>query len=649
MKLRCALAVCVGLVAGISGVHAQPEPVVDGATYVIGGGLEHVQVSPDGKRLAGLVRAMAGRRGLVARNVDGSEQRVVYHLSEPGMNLDLVRWLGNEHLLLRLSNNQALVQGVAPLPITRLVVLGLDGKPAQVLNRPRHLGWANHLSREVTPACPGTPLVQLPGVEQDSRSATLGRFDTTTMRWLSAPTIPSDSVGMFADAQGTVGLIKRRSSDGEPSYVTYKEGVLSRWTPWKPAALEAAKDVRELGLSADGQHAEFVVQREDGDTDVWRLPLAASDAAPQRLMRIPGPVRTFEVLRNGQTCEAVGLRVKGKTWAWGDGLDRLLAGIEAQIPGQDVEMVAWQGDRYVVRVGNATTPTQYLVGTRSTQQLQGLGGTHTRLPVDLPLRQRVLTLPNGGESVSVLSAASVKGPQPTVLCIDCDLHHEDQQGSFHALRAYWAMQGWSVVTVRDWTTKLVDTFRQTGQNQTRLRAIVEALINQGETQRGQVVAVGLSSEAGRRALLLGAERDSLVQGVVTLGAVTDLPDYLGHTYSGLPLGKGSVAVREQLGKGLGTEALRQYSPIHQAAELKAAVLLIHADHDGAIHVDQAVRMHKALQSHQRPSTLLVLKDSTEQIDHPPYRLEVMQAIDRMLTSVRTANAASPAGRLNGQP
>jgi hypothetical protein len=55
-------------------------------------------------------------------------------------------------------------------------------------------------------------------------------------------------------------------------------------------------------------------------------------------------------------------------------------------------------------------------------------------------------------------------------------------------------------------------------------------------------------------------------------------------------------------------------------------------------------MHSALQALGRPSTLLILKDSTEQIDHPPYRLAVMQAIDELLASVRlTAESkATPA-------
>ncbi len=619
---------------------ATPPAPTDPTPYVIGGGLENVQLSPDGTRMAGMVRTASGLRALVSRKVDGSDQRVAYHLKEPGMDLSLVRWLGNERFLLRVSNNQELINGTMPYPITRLVSIGVNGDKPQVLSKPGSRGWVNHMSTEATPACPAAPLVQVQTEGDSDSTAKLDRYDAQAMRWLSSTQIPAGSRGLFTDAQGEVRLIVR--TQGE-RLVRQEGSLLGRWKPWAPRALNDTdvERTRELGIGADGSLAYLMVKLKSGKSEVWRLPLDQDDAKPETLVAVPDDLARPELLINTQTCEPVGLLSQGQLWTWADGLDRLVAGIRAQLPDRDVELLAWQGDRYLARIGSATAPTEYLIGTRSSQRLQGLGSTHASLPVDLELVEKRVDLPNG-TSAKVLLRAPAQGPRPTILCIDCMLDLDDRQGRFDALKAYWARQGWAVVSAPTLVKQPQDSLRRTADYLRYYREALDTLMAQGVTQRGRVAVVAMSSEAGRVALLLGAE-PGRVQAVATLGALTDVPAYAGQA-NDRDLGAGFRAFVGRLIAGMDSAALREVSPVHRSTDQQAAVLLIHADHDATLPSHHAQAMHRALMDHKRPSTLLILKDSTEQVDHPPYRVEVVRAIDKLFAPVLTPSPEQQVAR-----
>jgi len=613
------------------------QPLVDPTPYVVGGGLENVQLSPDGTRMAGMVRTASGLRALVSRKVDGSDQRVAYHLKEPGMDLSLVRWLGNERFLLRVSNNQERVNNSLPLPITRLVVIDVDGGKPQVLTKPHQMGWTNHMSQEATPACSASTLVQIPALDEQGATLRLWRFDAQASRWLTPTNLPANSRRVFSDGKDQVRLVLRSTASTQPVQRMVLLELGGRWQPWQPRALPPELRARDLGVSADGRKAYVLVEPDGAKAELWRLAMDRDDAEPEKLMHVAHSAGPFELLRNAGSCEPVGLRGRGQTWAWGDGLDRLTGGIQAQLPDRSVELMDWQGDRYLVRIGSPTTPTEYLVGTRSTQQLQGVGGTHVRLPVELGLRWREIRLAGVPDSVGVLAPKDGKGPLPTILCIECQLDEDDRQGRFDGPRAYWARQGWAVIDASSLPISLRDTIRRTPEALQHWRRIVEGLVDLGVTKRGQVVVVALSNEAGRHALLLGAEPDGLVQGVVTLGALTDVPGYA-EQYKN-EISNADWRLRQDLSPGLSPAELRQRSPLHRAADQRAAVLLVHADHDSAIDPEQAHAMHRALQARRHASELLVLQNSTEQVDHPPDRIAVMKAIDGLLASLRAASSA----------
>jgi hypothetical protein len=596
------------------------EPNFDPTPYVAGGGLEKVKLSPDGTRLAGMVRSRSGIRALVTQRLDGSDRQVVYHLDAPNFDLEMVRWLGSDRFLARVSKNQGLALGVLPLPVTRWVVIGADGSRPTVLDDSSGGDWSNHVSSEVAAACANAPLVQVPA--EDDGELTIHRFDSRSMRWLSRLQAPRGSTRWHADASGEVRLAlgpPEQPSTAPGRWVRSSTGLKGRWVPWNPQALAAGMPSQVLGLSGDGKSAYLTVRPSDAATQVWRLALDRLDAAPEVLLELSPQAKLRGLIRNDKTCEPVAVRgEKGEVWAWQDTLDALMAAIRAQLPDRQIDLLAWRGDQYLIRVTNRLVPTEHWVGSRSQGTLMGVGSTHPSLPEDLGLVTRAIELPGAQQQVSVLRRAATTGPLPALLCLSCELDWGQPSGSFEPLAAYWAQQGWAVVQ------------RQIGPKS--WKAVIDHLVASGEILGGRTAAVALKNHDGSTALLLGSEPSGPVQAVATLGALTDFPGYLALADDTRLTPEYRANIRAQA-TGLNLEAQRQRSPLHRAGEQKAAVLLIHATHDGALGAEHARLMHEALRARQHPSTLLILQDSTQQVNHPPYRIDVVRAIDRLIAPV----------------
>lgn len=595
-----------------------PVSVPEPAAFATGGGLYGVQLSPDGTRVAGMVRT-SEIRGLVVRNLDGSDRRVVYWIDKPDLDLTLVRWAGADRLLLKVSEHseRRRIAEWNGLPVTRLVAIDLEGKLPRVLLDPHADGWTNHSAQELAAACPSAPGVWLPG-----EGSVPVRMDALTARGTPARAVPTDARAYWIDGSDTVRLA-RIDARGATRYRW--RNADQRWQDWTPPTASADASVGVLGLEPDGQRAVAWVRAEVGQPlrlVRWDL---SGQAPEERLAELPEDTsaRELALLRHESGCHTVGVRATQTTFTWGDQLPALVGGIQAALPDSSVQLLQWQGDRYLLERGGPGLPTQYLVGQRSTGQLQLVSEAYPQLPNELPVRTEKGSA--GSLNWRWTTDPNASGPRPVIVCVDCDL----LAGRFDAFRplvARWVAQGFGVLEVLKAPAAEGDLkgLRLAGQREGIRQALALAL-DRGWSN-GKVALVAGHANASLVALGYAARHPQQIQAVATWGAVTDLEQMLRERSRDRDRGKGVVAEVAQAP----APWKREESLSPHAAALTMPVLLMHAEIDGVSRPEQSQALADLLRAQGAPVQTLLLKASSNGLEHPAYRLQVTQALDHLL-------------------
>lgn len=603
----------------LRGMASNTEPAIpEAAAYVAGGGLYGVKLSPDGSRLAGMVRTPA-LRGLVVRRLDGSDRRIVYWIDKPDMDLTLIRWAGPDRLLLRVSehSDRRRVAEWDGLPVTRLVAIDLEGKNPRVLLDNSGEAWLNHAAHELPAACPAGTAVWL-----HSTGPAPVRIDAVTARGTPARAVPTKARRYWIDDSDTVRLAQIEDR-GKPHYRW--RNADDRWQDFVPPLEKQTAGFDVLGLEPKGQHAVAWVRPETGAAvRVVRWDL--SGAAPAEVLsELPADVKVRELalLRHESECHTVGVRSEQDTVTWGDKLSALVGGIQAALPGAPVQLLQWQGDRYLLERSGPGLPTQYLAGQRSSGTLQLVSEAFPNLPAELPIHTETVT--SGDLTLRWTTDAKAAGARPVVVCLDCDVM-ASRSDAFRPLVARWVSQGFGVIEVIKAPAIEGDltALRLAGEREGIRQAL--RLARQRGWSNGKSALVAGHANASLVALGFAARSPTEVQAVATWGAVTDLDDMLRERRAYGGRHQGVVAeVDKAPASWRRDESIRTH-----LAGLTMPVLLVHAEIDGIARPEQSQSLAKLLQDQGAPVQLLMLKASSNQLEHSAYRLQVVQALDRLL-------------------
>lgn len=597
------------------------------AHFAVGNGFTSLMLSPDGSRVAGMVHA-EGRRALVSKRLDGSERQIAFVLDKPDFELQLRRWLGNDRVLLELSNYKpGPIYGMR-LPVSRLLAIQLDGKDPKVLYDDRRQVWTNHKVAELPQPCRSADSLLMPG-STGRDDVGVERMDTRS--GLSRSVQPSmDGVAhrWWADAQGRVRLAWVKEKDGRQQLLLRQPladqpDKLGRWLPWREIPLAEADQWQLLGFDADPQRL-LVRAPLDGKNRLLRLALDG-DAPPQVLLELPAGATVDQLLHNEADCRAVAARVRGELLPFGDELDALLGGIRAALPDTQVQLRQWQGERYLVEIGSANRPPEFLVGQRKAGTLQAVASSHAQLPVELAIERRPLAA-----DARLLLPKGRTGPLPLVVCLSCELRFADEVGPFKPLAAMLAAQGHAVLQVsgdKRWLDGPLA--RQVEPHLSRLDGLLATLRADGLVDGERVAVIGGSALEAYAALRWAMARETPLRAIVVSGALTHLPRLRAGSRA-QEISDATRAYQRKLIGDLDRSALELASPALQAARLRAPTLLLHGDHDARLPIEQSQDLHKALQKLGTPTRLLAFVHSGSELDHPPYRREAYEAISAWL-------------------
>lgn len=617
--VQAAWAVLLGI---STGAQAETPPPLPAAAFAATGEFEQLLLSPDSALLAGMVR-IKDRRALVVQRVDGSERRIAFTLDQPDMDFELIRWLGTDRLLARLTTYKAGGRGELPLPFSRLLALQLDASQPQVLNPEHRTLWANRTPDELPQACDTPDHVLLPaGMPGEDGPVQRLHARRGEIREASPP-LPQVADRYWADALGQVRLAEQRARDGSRHWWLRQpdaQAQLGSWRLWRSASAEQAESWRPLGFDADPQQ---LLALHEGR--LLRVPLQG-EAPPTPLLTLPAGSRPQRLLRSGADCRAVGLLLAdGKRLWFGDQLDALERGIAAALPEQQVELLQWQGDRYLVRASTEAEPPEYLLGRRSVGELQRVEWPTSPLTGRVEVQR--LELADGG---LLLHPGGTPRPLPLVVCVACELHPHDDNGRFRPLQALLVQRGYAV-----WTPNLPIRLRSgdrlLGQSQAwgdELLQALPAVAKTGWTDATRLALMG--NQAGAYLLLQLAQRgDERVKALLLTAPLTDLM-LMRERARDSNLSRATQASHRALLGERSAEQLRALSPVQQVERLHVPTLLLHGDHDARLSIEHSRRLHEALKAQGTPSRLLEFAKSDGDLDHPPYRIQAYEAIEAWL-------------------
>lgn len=135
---------------------------------------------------------------------------------------------------------------------------------------------------------------------------------------------------------------------------------------------------------------------------------------------------------------------------------------------------------------------------------------------------------------------------------------------------------------------------------------------------------------GYQALLAAVREPELYRCAISVGAWTDLR----HARSDADAFEKSAMPARNVAR------LRARSPLEHAEDIRIPVLLVHAELDGKVHVDQSIRMAKELKEACRPHELIVIPRADRELRWQSDRVALLSAIERFLAS-NLATAPKP--------
>jgi dipeptidyl aminopeptidase/acylaminoacyl peptidase len=127
---------------------------------------------------------------------------------------------------------------------------------------------------------------------------------------------------------------------------------------------------------------------------------------------------------------------------------------------------------------------------------------------------------------------------------------------------------------------------------------------------------------GYQALLAAVREPELYRCAISVGAWTDLQ----HARSDADAFERSAMPTSNVAR------LRARSPSEHAEDIRIPVLLVHAELDAKVHVDQSIRMAKELNEACKPHELVVIPRADRELRWQSDRVELLSAIERFLAS-----------------
>ncbi len=653
LKPMLFLATCLVAVTPAAGQGNDSDPA---ARFGAREGIEHIDISPDGRRVLYLAPGPGASTMLAVQDLSGSAAPQIAVRSDG--NPERLRWcqfVTDDRVVCEFG---ALVaDGASLVPFSRLIAMDTDGSDAQLLGQRQsffdaYLRQFDGSILDWMPGANGAVLMSRQYVPEAGRMGTrlsrqteglgVDRVDVRTGRSSTVEPANPRAGRYLTDGRGQVRIMAipevRGGATGQlgtrTDYMFRRQGG----TDWERlGSYDGATREGIFPLAVDPTlDSAYVLKKLDGRFALYRMKLDGSGAL--ELAHANPQVDVDGVVRAGRGSQVIGATFadESRRTIYFDrtfeGLARALGEAMPNLPLIDFVSSSHDGNKLLIHAGSDSDPGRYFVFDRAASNLNEILLDRPELENVALANVRAVTYPAADGAIIPGYLTLPPGQEgrglPAVILPHGGPEARDEWG-FDWLAQYLAHRGYAVLQpnfrgsdgygdawlaengFRGWRTSIGD-----------INSGARWLVAQGIADPQRLAILGWSY-GGYAALQAGATEPDLYKAVVAIAPVTDL-QMLKADWQGF---RNARNIAEYVGTGPHVE---EGSPAHQAARIAAPVLLFHGDRDFNVRVHQSQRMHRALQSAGKNSELTIFPGLEHDLADSAARTRMLRRIGEFL-------------------
>jgi dipeptidyl aminopeptidase/acylaminoacyl peptidase len=585
--------------------------------------LSHLQLSPDGRQIAGIA-TLDGVQVLLVRPTLGGPPRLLAKLDEAGQSIRKVGWASDERILVSVDMPSEVSRGVRARQ-TRLLVVPVDGSPPEYLGRNwPHQEFSQFQDHIIDWLWDDPEHVLISWWQPGQNGASVRRVDVTTGRLDTVVSSIPFVAGWAADHRGQVRAGWGYSSTGTRTMLYARAREEDRFEKLIEFDLFAEKGFSFAEFSDEPTKLYVISNDETGRNAVYVYDLASKRLGPLVFGHPKVDVDSVHVsARDGRLLSIGYVTDRPRLHFVDPRAESEQAVLDRRFPGTTNRIVSRDRDekRAIVAVSGDTVPPRYYLYDLATRRTDLLVDAYPELhaaklapmkPVSFPARDGLeipgyLTLPKGaapGALPAILyvhggpTARDVWGWDPTLqlfatsgfAVLQANFRGSDGYGARHRELGY-----------RQWGLAMQDD----------LEDAARWLIGQGIADPSRIGIYG-ASYGGYAALMALVKTPDLFAAGASLAGVTDLPTLLDDEewYRFNDLNTPTVG-----GRWSDRGQLAQCSPARHADRIRAPVLIAHGTADPIVHVKHAEMMAEALADRDEPIEVLLYPDEVHGFLH----------------------------------
>ena len=596
-------------------------------------------LSPDGSRVAYLTSSLVDDSGsvvLVVEDLESGERTPLVLSANTEASIKWYRWANNERILISLRI-PAERHGVDSIE-TRLLSIAADDHEDMIsLYQPRGRGreYFSQLQDRVVDILPDDPRHILLALDTEGTNEPsvfrVDVYDAGRSRVVKGGRGIRD---WLSDQQGRVRIGTSKDWDRGRTRIYHRPADGNGWDVLFEFNMYEEPGIEALGFGADPDILYYTVYNGDLKA-LYKISLATRE----RTLVHSDPEYDVEgnLVRAYDGGDIIGLRhwhLPGNVVYWDEGYVGLQKSLDWALPDFNNRLIDFSrdGNIYLLRSGNATTPAAYYVGDRRRKSLDLLAEEYPELGAErLFQRSRVRYIARDGTEITayLMRPLEADAPLPAVLFPPLGIL-SGWPGGLDYWTAFFTDRGYAVLRpeyrgsagygyrfeqagVRNWGLQMQDD----------LTDAARWLAERGTADPARMCIVGIGY-GGYAAMMAALKTPDMFRCAVSLGGVSDLNRHINFYREYLQ----ANYFREEIGSP--SRDLRPRSPYHNVSEINTPLLLAHGEDDRIVDVVQSRRMAEEMQEHGKEVEYLELPEGDHYLSAQPNRHAFFRAMDRFL-------------------